>query len=108
MAIRVQDLERLLGYFTLIHHARGRIRLRVDPAIRRESKTTSSEDLMSFMARIPGIKNFKLNSIVASITIEYDEQIFPASMWEDLLNRRNLNQIVERIDTLAKEMNAKC
>ncbi|CAE10616.1 HMA2 domain-containing protein [Wolinella succinogenes] len=105
--IEAHDLERLSRYFTPIHHVPGRIRLRVDPAIQKESTETSLLDVESFIDKIPGIKSLKINKLVASLTIEYDKAIFPFSLWEDLLGRKNLEEVAARIDTLTKEIRAR-
>lgn len=104
--ITVSELDRLAGYFSVIHHTPGRLRVRVNPSIRKESEGTSLNDVNALVERIPGIKSFKINKIVASITLEYDKELFPPALWEDWLNRRNLEEVAERIESLAKEIHA--
>ncbi|MGP1450613.1 MAG: HMA2 domain-containing protein [Wolinella sp.] len=105
--ITTSDLERLAGYFTPIHHVPGRLRVRVNPAIQKESKNSSIPDIESFIKKIPGIKSFKLNKIVASLTIEYDSHKFPTQLWDDWLACKNLDVVLAKINSVREEIDAR-
>ena len=50
------------------------------------------------------IKNVKFNKLIGSVTIEYDHEIFPKNLWEDLLKGQNLEEISTRVNEVAKEV----
>ena len=60
--------------------------------------------LDDMIAQINGIKNVKFNKIIGSVTIEYDHEIFPKNLWEDLLKGQNLEEISAKVNEVAKEV----
>jgi len=102
--ITTQDIISIASYFTKIHHTNGRLRVRVNPKITKESNSISLSDIEELPNKISGIKNIKINKIVASVTITYDPLIFSPSIWEDLINGDNLDEITQLINKLAKEV----
>ncbi|QKF81288.1 HMA2 domain-containing protein [Halarcobacter ebronensis] len=103
--VTVDKLIEISSYLTLIHHIKGRIRVRVNPKIKEQSNKITLEDIEDIPNRIEGIKKIKINKIVGSITIEYDNGIFPDNLWIDLINQKNLEEIVEILNKLSKEVN---
>jgi len=100
-----QKLIELSSYFSIIHHINGRIRLRVSPKIKElNSENISLNDIESLSEKINGIKNIKINKIVGSITIEYNNAIFPDSLWVDLVEQRNLDEIAVLLNTLSNKL----
>lgn len=102
--ITPEKLIEISSYLTLIHHTKGRIRVRVSPKIKEQSENITLEDIEDIPNKIDGIKKLKINKIIGSITIEYDNSIFPDSLWTDLLNNENLDDIVKLINKLSKEV----
>lgn len=102
--ITPQKLIEISSYLTLIHHTKGRIRVRVSPKIKEQSENITLEDIEDIPNKINGIKKVKINKIIGSITIEYDNSIFPDELWTDLLNNENLDDIVKIINELSKEV----
>ena len=102
--INTEDIIKIASFFTIIHHVKGRLRVRVNPKITKESNTISLKEIEDLPSKISGIKSIKINKIVASVTISYDPLIFPASVWEDLIKGENLDEITELINKLAKEV----
>ncbi|RXJ87970.1 HMA2 domain-containing protein [Arcobacter sp. CECT 8985] len=102
--IKTEDIINIAGYFTIIAHTPGRLRVRVNPKIKNESENISIEDIENLPSKINGIKNIKINKIVASVTITYDPHVFKPQVWEDLINKQNLDEITEIINNLAKEV----
>lgn len=107
MNITAQDLVKIASYLTPISHTIGRIRVRVSPKIKELAKDIQLSDLDSVILNLNGIKNVKFNKIIGSITIEYDNAIFPKELWEDLLNGRNLETLSQKINYIAKDFYAK-
>ena len=90
---------RIASYFTPIHHVAGRLRVRVSSDIKKEADSLPLEKIK----QIDGIKNVKFNKLIGSATIEYDHEIFPKKMWDDLLKGENLHEISALINNLAQK-----
>lgn len=104
MDISSEKIVEIASYFKVVHHVAGRLRVRVNPKIKELSNGICLEDIEQIPKKINGIKSIKINKIVASITIEYDNAIFPKQTWEDLIERRNLEEITKKINELYKEI----
>lgn len=102
--ITAEKLIKVASYLTKIHHTKGRIRVRVDPAIKQEATHVTLEDIETLEKRIQGITKIKINKLMGSITVLYDPSISPFSLWEDLLSNENTEMLVERVNNLAKEV----
>ncbi|AXH10434.1 hypothetical protein CP960_04725 [Malaciobacter halophilus] len=102
--IKTEDIINIASYFTIVAHSPGRLRVRVNPKIKNESNNISIEDIEQLPNKIEGIKNIKINKIIASVTITYDSKVFNPQIWEDLINKRNLDEITQIINNLAKEV----
>jgi len=102
--ITVDKLIEIGSYLSLIHHTKGRIRVRVSPKIKEQSNNISLEDIEDIPNKIEGIKRIKINKVIGSITIEYDNSVFPDSLWKDMINQKNLEEIAEILNKLTKEV----
>lgn len=103
MRVDAQKLIDLGAYFSIVHHIKGRIRLRVNPKIKECREDVSIEDIQTLPHKIKGIKSIKINKIVGSLTVEYEPTIFPAHLWENLVHGKELDEILKIINTLSKE-----
>lgn len=98
------DLLRLAKYVSIVHHSKGRIRLRVSLSIKKEADNFDVDRLQqSFSKDIEGIKSVKINKLIGSITICYDEDIFPYSTWEELIAGDVSDELMQKIQSLIKE-----
>ena len=102
--IDAEKLVELSKYFTIIHHIKGRIRLRVNPKIKEQQSDVSLSDIEDLTYQINGINKIKINKIVGSITIEYDSEIFRKELWGNLVEGKNLEEVTEIINKLYKEV----
>jgi len=102
--ITAEKLVDLASYFTIIHHTRGRIRVRVSPKIKEQGENVSISDIEDLPQKIDGIKKIKINKLVGSITIEYNDDIFKKELWDDLIEGKNLDEIVPLLNKLYKEV----
>lgn len=102
--VTVEKIIEISSYLTLIHHTKGRIRVRVNPKIKEQSEDITLKDIEHIPQKIDGIKKVKINKIVGSITIEYDNTIFPDYLWKNLLNQENVEEIAEILNRLSKEV----
>ena len=101
----MQDkIKDLASYCSIIHHISGRVRVRVSPKIKKYEGEASLEDIEAMPEKIKGIKKIKINKLVGSITIEYNPEIFKDSLWDDLFNGENLDEITGIINKLKKEV----
>lgn len=105
MEITPQKIVEIASYFTVIAHTKGRLRVRVNPKIKDEVSDVSLSDIETLPNKINGIKKIKINKIIASVTIEYDNDIFPKDKWDDLIKGQNIDEVVEIIEKLKKEIN---
>jgi len=104
MEITPQKIVEIASYFTVISHTKGRLRVRVNPKIKDEVTDVSLSDIETLPTKINGIKKIKINKIIASVTIEYQNEIFPKEKWDDLINGENIDEVVEIIENLKKEI----
>lgn len=95
---------RLTSYFTPIAHTPGRLRVRVSSEIKKESSNFDVKKINEIIKQIDGIKNVKFNLIIGSVTIEYDKEIFPKELWDDLLAGRNIGVTTQKINELARKI----
>lgn len=102
--ITAEKLIEISSYLTLIHQTKGRIRVRVSSKIKEQGENITLEDIEDIPNKIDGIKKVKINKIIGSITIEYDNSVFPDSLWTDLLKQQNLDEIVRIINELSKKV----
>ncbi len=102
--INAEDIIKITTYFKIVHHSKGRLRLRVNPKITKQSNSISLSDIEDLHNKIVGIESIKINKVVASVTITYDPLVFESSIWEDLIEGRNLEEITQLINKLAKEV----
>ncbi|MEA2099260.1 MAG: hypothetical protein U9P72_03935 [Campylobacterota bacterium] len=104
MEIAPQKLVDIASYFTVISHVKGRLRVRVNPKITNEVKDVSLSDIEDLSQKIDGIKKIKVNKVVASVTVEYNNDIFAKNIWDDLINGENLGEAIEVLEKLKKEI----
>ena len=104
MDIKSEDIVRIASYMSIIHHTKGRLRVRVSPKIKNEARSVTLEDIEALPSKIDGIEKLKINKLVGSITITYDCEVFPYELWEDLIAGNNIEDITEKINNLYKEV----
>lgn len=77
-------LRRHLAAVRIVHHVRGRIRLRLDAS----PDLPASPDLSRFrvmLGRIEGVRALRLNLLARSCIVEYDPGVIPEAAWDDFL-----------------------
>lgn len=104
LKITPKDLEILSDYFSIVHHTKGRIRLRASLKLKEVAKTTNPQELLKLLEKIPCILSIKFNALIGSLTIHYDSNIIEPKLWEDCLKGESLEQIAEIINTNLKEI----
>ena len=104
MDIKTQTLAQDASHFSMMAHTNGRLRVKDSPKIKELSSSVNLASLDDMIAQINGIKNVKFNKLIGSVTIEYDHEIFPKNLWEDLLKGQNLEEISAKINEVAREV----
>lgn len=79
------QLASLLPHLHIIHHVRGRLRIRLHPGVSGWLAQWPDATPESWLAQWPGIARLHLNKVAASLVIEYDAGRIPPQWWERLL-----------------------
>ncbi|MDR0761690.1 MAG: hypothetical protein LBF13_01425 [Campylobacteraceae bacterium] len=108
MDITKEQVLQISKYLSILHHTKGRIRIRISPKIKEMQKEFEKLDISIEKAKelpkkIKGIKEFKLIALLGTITILYDDALFPASILEDFVEGKNSEQVTAFINKIAKE-----
>ena len=99
MQIDHNDILEFHKYFSKISHSKGRIRIRVSPKIMELRDSVSEESLKAKIAAIRGIKEYKFNALIGSLTIHYDENIFPMHLWDQFLQGISSPELVALVNS---------
>lgn len=101
--VKIDDLLNFAPYLSIVHHTKGRVRLRASSKIQ-NVQGVGVDFLYDLPKHIQGIKTIKLNKLIGSITISYDEDVFKPSLWEELLKGNVSDELKEDLNAL---LNAK-
>ncbi|MCP5159757.1 MAG: hypothetical protein H6975_10165 [Gammaproteobacteria bacterium] len=82
-------LASLLPHLRIIHHVRGRLRVRLHAGVLDWLARSPDVAPENWLARLPGVTALYLNKAAASLVIEYDAQRIPPPWWERLLHAQN-------------------
>ena len=102
--IDTKDILKISAYFSKIHHTSGRLRVKINSAIIKDVKNVSLSDITQLPNQIDGLKEIKINKIMATATIIYDSLIFPQKIWDDLIAGENLDEVVEVLNSLESKI----
>lgn len=83
----------LVRYFKIAHHVHGRIRVKAILNTAHRLADLDTDKLNEILARIPGITNYRVNASALSVIIEYNPEMLPYDLWEEIgaLRRNPLN-----------------
>lgn len=81
-------LAGLLPHLRVVHHVRGRLRVRLQAGLTSGLAQWPNAAPESWLARLPGITALHWNKVAASLVIEYDARRIPPQWWERLLHAR--------------------
>ena len=97
------QLASLLPHLHIIHHVRGRLRVRLHPGVSGWLAQWPNAAPESWLARLPDITALHLNKAAASLVIEYDARRIPPQWWERLLHaqREALPALLAEVGLLA-------
>ena len=106
LEVTPKDLRVLSDYFSIVHHTKGRIRLRASLKLKEvaKSKAINPQELLELLEGIPCIFSVKFNALIGSLTIHYYSNIIEPKLWEDCIKGESLERIAEIINTNLKEI----
>ncbi|MDA3967488.1 HMA2 domain-containing protein [Helicobacter sp. WB40] len=104
--ITSDDLRFISKYFSIIHHSKGRIRLRASLSLKGaiSDSQINIDSILETIKSIPAILEFKFNKLIGSITILYDNNILHSNFWDEWINGENLEKIADIINEFKKEI----
>ncbi len=92
-----ETLKEFSQHLKIIHHTRGRIRLRIDSDILQKF---SSAEIESIIDTFKGVKEFRLNKLAASAVVHYDPDILPPDLWEKWIDGTDIEEVFKTINNL--------
>lgn len=101
--ITTKDVLELVEFLSIVHHVKGRIRLRVSPAILKSKKAIKIDEINDLPKSIAGIKDIRVNKLAATLVITYDNDVFPFELWEDMIKGIDVERVVNIVNSLQKE-----
>jgi len=93
----IADLLLIAPHTEIVHHVPGRIRLRLK---RSGIEVIARTDVKNLMQNIPGILKLRVNPVVGSLTLEYDEKRLSYSLWEKLGALRTRPELRQQVEEL--------
>lgn len=102
----VDDIKKMSEFFSLIHKSPNRVRLRVNPKIKNESNADKKalQDLLNALKARQIVRSVKLNVLIGSLTIEYDESVLGGDFWQLLCDEKDFEAVFERLKGIIKAL----
>ncbi len=99
------DIKTFAECFGIVHHSRGRVRLRANErliALLAKCGAQRLESLLESAKALPIVKSLKINKLIGSVTIEYDSNAFDEGLWELWLVEKDSAAMFEKLQELIK------
>lgn len=93
----IADLLRIAPHTEIVHHIPGRIRLRLKPS---GLGVIGTIDVESLMRNVPGIRSLRVNPVVGSLTLEYDQSRLSHGLWEKLGALHSRPELKDQVEAL--------
>ena len=94
-------------YLKVKHHVNGRIRVKASWNGAKKLVAMKDGELEKIIDSIPGIEEYRINPKALSVIIEYDPDVLPFSLWEEVgtlgeypANRENIR--AQLLDIMAR------
>ncbi|MBA4194809.1 MAG: hypothetical protein C0451_09615 [Comamonadaceae bacterium] len=84
-----EELRQWLQAVRLVHHIRGRVRLKLTglPDLRAvPTDQARARSVQAVLERVQGIRSLHLNPLALSCTVEYDPVLIPMQAWPDYVS----------------------
>lgn len=89
----LKDLLAAKKYITMVHHIKGRMRLKINPSI---VKDPVNKKLKEISCELPGVINTRINMMARSVVLQYDPDIISSQELETLVTTKD-DSVVEEI-----------
>lgn len=100
----IDDLYQLKQWLTIKHHIPGRVRIKFSLSIL--TKVARFNQFKADIEQSPLIKSYRLNLTTGSLLVEYDEQIIPPYLIDELL-MEDETQSLKALQLLTEIVNEK-
>ena len=71
-------------YLSVKHHVKGRIRVKASWSGAQKLATMEEGELERIIESIPGIGEYRVNPKALSVIINYDSDVLPFALWEEV------------------------
>ncbi len=71
-------------FLAIAHHVPGRIRVKASWRNIKQLAGIDAKQLQEIIERIPGIVDYRVNRKALAVIINYDTEILPFDLWEDI------------------------
>lgn len=124
--IPLNEITQIADFFVIVHHVRGRIRIRANLKNLERAKTwAQNTELRQFLAdshsndtqtigtqemiiallkRLNAIKEIKVNALIGSATITYDANLFEPNLWESWVKKERLEEITAKLNDFSQDI----
>jgi len=102
--ITTEEINKVTKFFKITNHKNGKLNLKIDRAIINEEIGITLREIEALPTKICGLKSVKINAILATATIRYDETVFDPELWESLINSENMQEITSLINHYANHL----
>jgi hypothetical protein len=102
--IAIQTIIELQPYISVVHHVKGRIRLKVASNLIKKFVHSGFSDMESFFHSIEGVKDIRIIWSARSVVICYDPHLISPELWKRLLtgDEEEVAKVVHAIDIHGK------
>lgn len=100
MKLGSETILKLAPYFSIISNTPGRIRYRISPSIKNIKNELNLDEINNIISKINGIISVKFNKLIGSVTILYDEEKIPQTLWEDIVKGDNLDFVLKKLEEI--------
>jgi len=100
----IDDFLTAKKYISLAHHVKGRMRLKVNPAIAKDPVRKKLEEISG---TLPGVLDTRVNLMARSVVVRYDPDIISPEEFETLVLSKDEDVSREIINKYQSDQNLK-
>lgn len=97
MMLNIDDLSNVLTHVNVIKNGRNKVTLKIPKEVSKDFAHVSLSDVKSMPKLVDGIKKVSINYLSASLTLDYDPDIFDPLLWDDLDNETTKEKLTTLI-----------
>lgn len=119
--IPLSEITQIADFFVIVHHVRGRIRIRANLKNLSKAKAwaqntelrqflvdshsnDTQEMIIALLKRLSAIKEIKVNALIGSATITYDANLFEPNLWESWVKKERLEEITAKLNDFSQDI----